>query len=76
MPKQEGTHLLSAFLLERRKKMESQITISRFKLDMLIDALKRIERGVSSVDAGWKGEVREVQNLARLTLARFAAPDA
>jgi len=49
--------------------------ISDYKLDLLLDALKRIEKGVTDVEAGWKGEVREVQNLARLTLARYNSPD-
>lgn len=55
--------------------MDETVQVSQYKLDLLLNALRKIEKGVSSVEAGWKGEVREVQNLARLTLARFAAPD-
>ena len=55
--------------------MDATVQISQYKLDLLLNALRKIEKGVSDVEAGWKGEVREVQNLARLTLARFAAPD-
>lgn len=56
-------------------KMDATVQISQYKLDMLLTALRKIEKGISPMEAGWKGEVREVQNLARLTLARFAAPD-
>ena len=61
--------------MSKGMKMDETVQVSQYKLDLLLNALRKIEKGVSDVEAGWKGEVREVQNLARLTLARFAAPD-
>lgn len=48
--------------------------ISEYKLDLLLTALTKISKGISPMEAGWKGEVREAQNLARLTIARFNTP--
>jgi hypothetical protein len=39
--------------------------------EILVDALRRIDKGITEHHAGWKGEVLAARNEARLAIARF-----
>lgn len=49
-----------------------QVELERYKaaFDILVNALSKIDKGVSEHHAGWKGEVLAARNEARLAIAR------
>lgn len=53
------------------KQLEAELERYRAASQILVDALSRIDKGISPHEHGWKGEVLAARNEARLAIARF-----
>lgn len=56
-----------------QKVNDMQAELERYKAAsaILVDALRRIDKGITPHESGWKGEVLAARNEARLAIARF-----
>lgn len=50
--------------------IETELAKYRDAFALLVETLKRIDKGVSEHHVGWKGEVMAARNEARLGIAR------
>lgn len=51
--------------------LEAELERYKAASAILVDALQRIDKGISEHHTGWKGEVLAARNEARLAVARF-----
>lgn len=57
--------------MSRIKQLEAELERYKVASAILVDALQRIDKGISEHHTGWKGEVLAARNEARLAVARF-----
>lgn len=57
--------------MSRIKQLEAELERYKTASAILVDALRRIDKGISENHAGWKGEVLAARNEARVAIARF-----
>jgi hypothetical protein len=51
--------------------LEAELERYKTASAILVDALRRIDKGITPHEHGWKGEVLAARNEARLAIARF-----
>jgi hypothetical protein len=54
----------------QKQQLQAELDRHKAALQILIDALKQIDKGITEHHAGWKGEVLAARNHARVAIAR------